>query len=58
MLMTSTARPRTHRTPAQDSRAPERPHSAHRYGAGFWTIAAVFVMAMAFSTVPTPLYPL
>ncbi|MFV8185157.1 MULTISPECIES: MFS transporter [unclassified Streptomyces] len=28
------------------------------YGVGFWMIAAVFVTAMAFSTVPTPLYPL
>jgi MFS family permease len=29
-----------------------------RYGAGFWWIAFVFVTGMAFSTVPTPLYPL
>ncbi|MFI1994998.1 MFS transporter [Actinoplanes sp. NPDC020271] len=29
-----------------------------RHGAGFWMIAAVFLIAMAFSTVPTPLYPL
>ncbi|MFJ9543447.1 MFS transporter [Streptomyces sp. NPDC101225] len=35
-----------------------RPAGARAYGAGFWTIAAVFVTAMAFSTVPTPLYPL
>jgi MFS family permease len=28
------------------------------YGAGFWVIALVFVTGMAFSTVPTPLYPL
>ncbi len=28
------------------------------YGAGFWLIALVFVTGMAFSTVPTPLYPL
>ncbi|MEU9047327.1 MULTISPECIES: MFS transporter [unclassified Kitasatospora] len=33
-------------------------HSARRHGAGFWMIASVFVTAMAFSTVPTPLYPL
>lgn len=43
-------------------RAPAAPGSrrgtARRYGAGFWTVAAVFVTAMAFSTVPTPLYPL
>ncbi|GAA2709704.1 MFS transporter [Actinoplanes palleronii] len=29
-----------------------------RHGAGFWMIAAAFLIAMAFSTVPTPLYPL
>jgi MFS family permease len=28
------------------------------YGAGFWLIALAFVTGMAFSTVPTPLYPL
>ncbi|MFF9645931.1 MFS transporter [Kitasatospora aureofaciens] len=33
-------------------------HSARRHGAGFWLIASAFVTAMAFSTVPTPLYPL
>jgi len=32
--------------------------TAARYGAGFWLIAFVFVTGMAFSTVPTPLYPL
>lgn len=29
-----------------------------RHGAGFWVIAVAFLAAMAFSTVPTPLYPL
>jgi MFS family permease len=29
-----------------------------RHGTGFWLIAAVFTIAMAFSTVPTPLYPI
>jgi len=29
-----------------------------RPGAGFWLIAAVFAVSMAFSTVPTPLYPI
>lgn len=49
MSTTSTMGPRT------DNRAvlPQR-----RLGAGFWAIATVFVTAMAFSTVPTPLYPL
>lgn len=34
--------------------------AAHRarHGAGFWIIALAFLAAMAFSTVPTPLYPL
>ncbi|MEU6090938.1 MFS transporter [Streptomyces sp. NPDC047085] len=43
------------RAPAQQ--IAER-HSARRHGAGFWLIASAFVTAMAFSTVPTPLYPL
>jgi MFS family permease len=29
-----------------------------RYGVGFWVVAAAFLTAMAFSTIPTPLYPL
>ena len=29
-----------------------------RHGLGFWLIAAVFLISMAFSTVPTPLYPI
>lgn len=32
--------------------------AARRPGRGFWTIALAFATAMAFSTVPTPLYPL
>ncbi|MFE3270354.1 MFS transporter [Streptomyces sp. NPDC059215] len=31
---------------------------AHRHNTGFWLIAACFLTAMAFSTVPTPLYPI
>ncbi|GAB3278808.1 MFS transporter [Kineosporia babensis] len=31
---------------------------SHRHGTGFWLIAFAFLTAMAFSTVPTPLYPL
>jgi MFS family permease len=34
------------------------PAAVARYGAAFWWIAFVFVTGMAFSTVPTPLYPL
>lgn len=33
-----------------------RPSASHRLG--FWLIAGVFTLIMAFSTVPTPLYPL
>ncbi|KAA9108081.1 MFS transporter [Microbacterium rhizomatis] len=29
-----------------------------RHGAGFWIVTAVFLTVMAYSTVPTPLYPL
>jgi hypothetical protein len=29
-----------------------------RHGAGFWIVAATFLLVMAYSTVPTPLYPL
>ncbi|MFF8943509.1 MFS transporter [Streptomyces sp. NPDC014864] len=51
--------PTTRRAPADGTAAPgSRRGTARRYGAGFWTVAAVFVTAMAFSTVPTPLYPL
>ncbi|MCL2553308.1 MAG: MFS transporter [Actinomycetia bacterium] len=46
------------RPASRDGSAPGQPPTARRYGAGFWTVAAVFVTAMAFSTVPTPLYPL
>lgn len=58
MPPTSATGPRTDRASAPKTRAPERPDTVFRYGAGFWTVAAVFVTAMAFSTVPTPLYPL
>jgi MFS family permease len=29
-----------------------------RHGAGFWIVAVTFLLVMAYSTVPTPLYPL
>lgn len=35
-----------------------RPASAFRHGLGFWLVAAAFTLTMAFSTLPTPLYPL
>jgi len=31
---------------------------SRRHGIGFWLVALAFLVAMAFSTVPTPLYPL
>ena len=34
------------------------PSSARRHGAGFWLIAFALLTAMAFSAVPSPLYPL
>jgi MFS family permease len=40
---------------------PERvlnPRRSTRHGVGFWLVAAVFGVSMAFSTVPTPLYPI
>jgi MFS family permease len=41
----------------QETRRAGAPRAA-RHGAGFWMIGGVFAAAMAFSTVPTPLYPL
>ncbi|RKT09265.1 putative MFS family arabinose efflux permease [Streptomyces sp. 1114.5] len=53
--MSSSAPRLVRRTPGRQIAAR---HSARRHGAGFWLIASAFVTAMAFSTVPTPLYPL
>lgn len=38
--------------------SPETRRGSARHGTGFWLIAAVFAISMAFSTVPTPLYPI
>ncbi|HEY0249733.1 MAG TPA: MFS transporter [Gryllotalpicola sp.] len=38
--------------------APLRSARQARHHAGFWIIAGAFLFAMAFSTVPTPLYPI
>lgn len=35
-----------------------KPSGPGRYRAGFWAVAVVFTVTTAFSTVPTPLYPL
>ncbi|KJK42837.1 MFS transporter [Lentzea aerocolonigenes] len=40
-----------------DSTPIERPVS-RAHGIGFWTIAGTFLVAMAYSTVPSPLFPL
>ncbi|GAB2806837.1 MFS transporter [Lentzea nigeriaca] len=32
--------------------------SSRRHGVGFWVVAATFLVAMAYSTVPSPLFPL
>ncbi|MTD15363.1 MFS transporter [Nakamurella sp. YIM 132087] len=49
MTATFTARP---------AASPAAPPSPARHGAGFWLIAFAFLTAMAFSTVPAPLYTL
>jgi len=36
----------------------DRPSGRVSHHAGFWIVAAAFVLVMAYSTVPTPLYPL
>lgn len=47
---------------AQHTLARRAPHRRHRrgigHGAGFWAVAYAFVVAMAFSAVPSPLYGL
>ncbi|MBG0857084.1 MFS transporter [Streptomyces spinoverrucosus] len=43
---------------ARGTRGAHRRHSDARHHTGFWLIAATFTLTMAFSTVPTPLYPL
>ncbi|MGW7244449.1 MFS transporter [Streptomyces sp. NPDC054804] len=58
MVLVSAMGLRAGRASVQTDRAGGKPFAAGRYGVGFWTVAAVFVTAMGFSTVPTPLYPL
>jgi MFS family permease len=40
-----------------DSPVAQRPGSKH-HGRGFWAVAFTFLVAMAYSTVPSPLFPL
>lgn len=64
--MTTTSTPPTRPAPARQDGAqrPSRPPRARRtrplvsHGSGFLVVALAFTTAMAFSTVPTPLYPL
>ncbi|MCS5723351.1 MFS transporter [Herbiconiux sp. CPCC 203407] len=44
--------------PSTGIRASDRDRTRRRAGVGFWGVAYTFVAIMAFSTVPTPLYPL
>ncbi|MEV6711175.1 MFS transporter [Lentzea sp. NPDC051208] len=41
-----------------DSPATERPAASVRHARGFWAVAGTFLVAMAYSTVPAPLFPL
>ncbi|GHH34175.1 MFS transporter [Lentzea cavernae] len=41
-----------------DSPVTERPAVSKSHGRGFWAVAATFLIAMAYSTVPAPLFPL
>ncbi len=41
-----------------DSPVAQRPTTSRRHGRGFWAVAATFLVAMAYSTVPAPLFPL
>jgi predicted MFS family arabinose efflux permease len=56
-MNTTAPRQEAHPAPAP-RRGAEPGRAVAGYGAGFWLIALVFATGMAFSTVPTPLYPL
>jgi MFS family permease len=43
---------------SSDHCATPRAHSPARHGVGFWSVAAVFLTVIAFSTAPAPLYSL
>lgn len=45
------------RPPARSGGGP-RPHRGVAHGPAFWLVAGTFLLVMAYSTVPTPLYPL
>jgi MFS family permease len=58
MLIGAQARVMSVMTQPADQSGSTVPTGSARHGVGFWLIAAVFLVALAFSTVPTPLYPL
>ncbi|USX55316.1 MFS transporter [Lentzea sp. HUAS12] len=41
-----------------DSPVTDQPRAGRHHGRGFWAVAATFLVAMAYSTVPAPLFPL
>jgi MFS family permease len=41
-----------------DSKPAGRPAASKPHGTGFWVVAGAFLVAMAYSTVPSPLFPL
>lgn len=54
--MTTTSLPAAGAPASASARTPRRSRAAH--SAGFWTAALAFAIAMAFSTIPTPIYAL
>lgn len=50
--------PATERSRLSPPAGPGPVPGSRRHGIGFWTVALTFLTAMAFSTIPTPLYPL
>jgi hypothetical protein len=56
--MTSTLTHSTRPTPDAVPSRPSAPGARVGHRAGFWVVAGAFALAMAFSTGPTPLYPL
>ena len=54
--MTTTSLPAAGAPASASARTPRRSRAAH--SAGFWTAVLAFAIAMAFSTIPTPIYAL
>jgi MFS family permease len=56
--MSVSTHPRVAASPAEPAQRAPQPVDRARHHRGFWMIALAFLTAMAFSTVPAPLYPL